>query len=220
VLVLVIDTSSAAVTAGIVEVSERGVVPCAEQTTLNARGHGEYLAPGICGCLADLGAVPADLGAVVVGTGPGPYTGLRVGLVTARVFSDAIGAPVYGVCSLDAIGDAGADEPALLVATDARRKEVYWARYEFGRPVTEPAVARAADISLDGLTAVAGAGGDLYPDAWPQLRRRPDRYPDPVALARCAADRVRAAAPSDPITPLYLRRPDAVVPGAPKAVTQ
>lgn len=219
-LVLAIDTSSAAVTAGIVDVSAGRVAPCAEQTVLNARGHGEYLAPGIAGCLADIGAAPAELRAVVVGTGPGPYTGLRVGLVTAAVLADALRIPAYGVCSLDAIGAACADEASVLVATDARRKEIYWARYELGVRVSGPAVSRPADVRLDGLTAVAGAAAEPYGDAWPNLRRRLDRYPDPVALVRCAADRIEAGAPSEPTTPLYLRRPDAIVPGAPKAVTQ
>ncbi|HEX3335973.1 MAG TPA: tRNA (adenosine(37)-N6)-threonylcarbamoyltransferase complex dimerization subunit type 1 TsaB [Jatrophihabitans sp.] len=219
-LVLAIDTSSAAVTAGIVDVSAGSVAPGAEQTVLNAHGHGEYLAPGIAGCLADIGAAPDELSAVVVGTGPGPYTGLRVGLVTAAVLADTLRIPAYGVCSLDAIGNAGADEASLLVATDARRKEVYWARYELGVRVAGPAVSRPADVSLGGFTAVAGAAAELYRDVWPNLRRRLDRYPDPVALVRCALDRIEAGAPSEPTAPLYLRRPDAVVPGAPKAVTQ
>jgi tRNA threonylcarbamoyl adenosine modification protein YeaZ len=220
VLVLTIDTSSAAVIAGIVDVSSLGVAPRAEQTVLDARGHSEYLAPGIAGCLDDIGASAADLGAIVVGTGPGPYTGLRVGLVTAAAFADAVGVPVYGVDSLDAIGESCRDEPSLLVATDARRKEVYWARYEHGRRVAGPAVSRPADVPLDGLTAVAGAAAELHRDAWPDLVRRLDHYPEPTALARCALERIEAGAPSDPITPLYLRRPDAVVPGAPKPVTQ
>jgi tRNA threonylcarbamoyl adenosine modification protein YeaZ len=219
VLVLAIDTSSPAVTAGVVTVGG-DVAPAAERTALAPRGHGELLAPSIAGCLDDLGVAPADLAAVVVGTGPGPYTGLRVGMVTAATFADALGIPVYGVGSLDALGASCADEQSLLVATDARRREVYWARYEHGRRVTEPAVARPGDVPLDGVTAVAGAGGELYADAWPQLARRLERYPDPLALVRLARDRIVAGAPTETLNPLYLRRPDAVVPGAPKTVTQ
>lgn len=218
VLVLALDTSSAAVTAGLVRVEGDLAGPVAEQSTLNPRGHGEYLAPLIAGCLSDASAAPADLDAVVVGTGPGPFTGLRVGLVTAAVLSATLRVPAYGVCSLDAIGDSARDESELLVVTDARRKEVYWARYAFGARTDGPGVAKPADVPLDGVTALAGAGLELY--EWPDVARRLDRYPAPYNLVRCALDRLRAGAPSDPLTPLYLRRPDAVAPGAPKPVSQ
>ena len=215
-LVLAIDTSSAAVTAAVVELSGDAAVR-AERVTLNARGHGEYLAPTIAECLAESGVAPRDLRAIVAGTGPGPFTGLRVGLVTAAVMADVLGIPTYGVCSLDAIAGACAGELALLVATDARRKEVYWARYVDGVRVEGPAVSRPADVSIDGLTAVAGQGGELYDFGVPLLA---ERYPSALALARGAGDRIHAGAPSEPLTPLYLRRPDAVSPGAPKAVTR
>src|SRR5699024_4889318 len=95
----------------------------------------EVLTPQIMGCLADASASPEDLDAVVVGRGPGPFTGLRVGMVTAASFGHALGIPVHGVCSLDAIaaeagGQAGpVPQGEFLVVTDARRREVYWARY-------------------------------------------------------------------------------------------
>lgn len=217
--VLAIDTSSPAVTTGVVSVG-RDVALVAARAALAARGHGELLSPSIADCLREAGITPAEIAAVVVGTGPGPFTGLRVGLVTAAAIADATGRPAYGICSLDAIAASCTDEPALLVATDARRREVYWARYAHGRRSTEPAVARPGDVPLDGVTAVAGAGVELYPDDWRGLRRRPELYPDPAALARCALERIASGAPSDPLVPLYLRRPDAVVPGAPKTVTQ
>lgn len=217
--VLAIDTSSPAVTAGVVSVAG-DVVLAAERATLAARGHNELLAPSIADCLREAGLAADDVAAVVAGVGPGPFTGLRVGLVTAAAFADATGIPTYGVCSLDAIAVACADEPALLVAADARRREVYWARYTHGRREGEPAVGAASAVSLDAVTAVAGAAGELYSDVWPQLHRRTERYPDPVALVRCALARLEAGAESEPLTPLYLRRPDAVVPGTPKAVSQ
>jgi tRNA threonylcarbamoyl adenosine modification protein YeaZ len=219
VFVLAIDTSSPAVLAGVVAVADE-IAPAAVRAPLAARGHGELLAPSIAACLHDAGIAARELAAVVVGAGPGPYTGLRVGLVTAAALADALDLPVYTAGSLDAIATAGADEPALLVATDARRREIYWARYEHGRRVTDPSVGVPAGVPLDGLTAVAGAGGELYADSWPELPRRPERYPDPVALVSLARDRIEARAPSDPLTPLYLRRPDAVVPGTPKPVSQ
>lgn len=216
---LAIDTSSPAVTAGVVTVAGE-VALATERATLATRGHGELLAPSIEETLRDAGVAAGEIGAVVVGTGPGPFTGLRVGLVTAAVFAELLGIPAYGVCSLDAIGNSCADEPCLLVATDARRREVYWARYQLGVRVGEPAVDRPASVELAGLTAVAGAGGELYAEVWPDLPRRPERYPDPLALVRLALHRITSGAPSDPLTPLYLRRPDAVAPRAPKPVSQ
>lgn len=217
--VLAIDTSSPAVTAAVVRVAD-AVIVVAERVTLAARGHSEFLAPSIVECLSETGIAPAAVSAVVAGVGPGPFTGLRVGLVTAAAWADALDLPTYGVCSLDAIGRAAADEPALLVATDARRREVYWARYSHGRRVSEPAVARPADLDLDGFTAVAGAGGELYGQQWPELAQRPERYPDAAVLVELARGRIETGAPSEALQPLYLRRPDAVVPGAPKTVSQ
>ncbi|HEY7009159.1 MAG TPA: tRNA (adenosine(37)-N6)-threonylcarbamoyltransferase complex dimerization subunit type 1 TsaB [Jatrophihabitantaceae bacterium] len=215
-LVLVLDTSSAAVAAALVDVSADGVSGIAEHVTVDARGHAEYLAPMIDACLRDASATPGDLHAVVAGTGPGPFTGLRVGLVTAAVLSETLDIPAYGVCSLDGIAD-GTD--GLLVATDARRNEVYWASYRDGARVDGPQVSRPAEVPLDGLSAMAGAGARLYQDVLrlPLLDRD---HPVPIALAEHAQDRIVKRAPSEPLTPLYLRRPDAVAPGAPKAVSQ
>src|SRR4051812_37296571 len=99
----------------------------AESIVVDARAHGEQLAPGIAAVLAEAGVRPRDLAAIVAGLGPGPFTGLRVGLVTAGVLGDTLGIPSYGVCSLDGLGAGTTGE--VLVATDARRKEVYWAAY-------------------------------------------------------------------------------------------
>lgn len=218
-LVLALDTSTPAVTAGVVDLTDGAPRLCGMQAPHAARGHGELLAPAIRAALDASGVRVADLRAVVAGLGPGPFTGLRVGLVTAGVLADVRGLPVYGVCSLDGIGAALPDQPALLVATDARRREIYWARYQHGRRVDGPGVGRALDLALDGVTAVAGPGAELYAETWAELLRYP-AYPDPSALVGVALDRITAGAPSDPLTPLYLRRPDATVPGAPKRVSQ
>jgi tRNA threonylcarbamoyl adenosine modification protein YeaZ len=229
-LVLAIDTSSAAVTAAVAEVSADEVVLRAERVIVNARGHGEFLAPGIAACLAEARATPRELGAIVAGTGPGPFTGLRVGLVTAAVMGDTLAIPTYGVCSLDAIAgfydlaDGGrgtasdGPERPFLVATDARRKEVYWARYLNGVRVEGPEVSRPADVSA-GSRAAAGAGARLYAEVLgvPVFDRD---YPSAAALVRCAVDRIRAGAPSEVLTPLYLRRPDAVASATSKPVSQ
>jgi tRNA threonylcarbamoyl adenosine modification protein YeaZ len=216
VLVLLIDTSSAAVTAAVAEVDVQ-VRVLAEQVTVDARAHGELLAPSIEDCLTAAAISIADIGAVAVGLGPGPFTGLRVGLVTAAVIAEARGIPAYGVCSLDAIAGAVLQR-SLLVAADARRREVYWARYVDGARVEGPAVARPVDLSVQS-EVMTGAGARLYRDVLGLPLLDVD-YPVPLALAQCAADRIRDNAASEPLTPLYLRRPDAVAPGPSKPVTQ
>jgi tRNA threonylcarbamoyl adenosine modification protein YeaZ len=218
VLLLAFDTATPAVTAALHD-GERVLV---ESTVVDARRHGELLVPAVDRVLAAAGRALADVTGVVVGTGPGPYTGLRVGLVTAASFGDALGVPVHGVCTLDglawAAGEAGLDGP-FAVATDARRKEVYWARYDGPlHRAGEPAVDRPADIAaaVAGLPAV-GAGAALYPEVFT------DHRPDPAhqsagALAALAAHRLAAGEEFGPARPLYLRRPDAQVPAGYKAV--
>ena len=218
-LVVVIDTSTPAVTAALVRVE--GPVVVAERRTVDARAHGELLAPAVDAVLNQAGARPGDLTAVVAGLGPGPFTGLRVGLVTAAALSQALSIPAYGVCSLDGIGSSTAG--STLVATDARRKEVYWAVYRDGSRVTDPAVNRPADLAeavgAEAVDAAVGDGALRYAEVlpWPVLAG--PRYPVPAVLARLAAPRISSSAPGEVLLPLYLRRPDAVEPGAPKQVT-
>jgi len=184
-LVLAIDTATPAVTAGVVKLE--GVEVLAERVTVDARAHAERLTPNVLGALADAGLTVTDLNAVVVGCGPGPFTGLRVGMATAAAYGHALGIPVHGVCSLDAIGiDTTGD---ALVVTDARRREVYWARYRDGFRIDGPAVSAPADVP--------GAA-----DAF----ARPPVYPSASGLVRAVAD--WAVEPA-PLIPLYLRRPDA-----------
>ncbi|HEY2042222.1 MAG TPA: tRNA (adenosine(37)-N6)-threonylcarbamoyltransferase complex dimerization subunit type 1 TsaB [Jatrophihabitans sp.] len=219
-LVLVIDTSSAAVTAGIVEISatERAedIGVRAEQTTIDGKSHGELLTPSIKQALQASKLAMSDLTAVIAGVGPGPFTGLRVGLITAAAISDALQIPSYGVCSLDAIASTALTNDRLLVATDARRREVYWAVYYNGVREGEPNVGKAAELTVD-AAAMAGAGARQYQDVL-GLPLLDNDYPTVVGLARCAADRVRNHAPAELLVPLYLRRPDAVEPAARKSV--
>jgi tRNA threonylcarbamoyl adenosine modification protein YeaZ len=213
-IVVVVDTSTPAVTVAVAEVSGTGVAVLAQRTSVDARAHAELLAPALAGVLVDAGVTASGLHAVVAGLGPGPFTGLRVGLVTAAVLGQALGIPTYGVCSLDGIG--AATTGATLVATDARRKEVYWAGYRDGVRVDGPAVNRPADVSVAGYERAAGEGAATYGLGLPLLEQ--PRYPVPLALVLRAADRIRTGAPGEALTPLYLRRPDAVEPGTPKAV--
>jgi tRNA threonylcarbamoyl adenosine modification protein YeaZ len=216
VLVLAVDTSSAAVTAAAVSV-DSDVQVRAQRVTVDPRAHGELIAPSIATCLDEADAAVADLDAVVAGVGPGPFTGLRVGLVTAAALSDALNVPAYGVCSLDAIAGAVVAS-SLLVAADARRREVYWARYRDGARVAGPGVARPADVPVAD-DAMAGAGARLYAGVLGLPLLDVD-YPDPGALVRLAADRIRERAPGEALTPLYLRRPDAVAMSAPGGTGQ
>lgn len=217
---LAIDTSSSAVTAAVHD----GERLLAEVTEPGAQAHGELLAPVIERALADAGAAPRDLTHVVVGTGPGPFTGLRVGLVTARVMAEALGVPAYGVCSLDAIAAQAVGEgrvaTSFAVATDARRKEVYLATYDVGGlRITGPDVVRPADV--DRMLAsgpVVGEGAWLYPDVFDDARE--PGYVSAAWLASYAVARLDAGEDLGGTTPLYLRRPDAVENAGRKRVTQ
>ncbi len=221
-LVVGFDTATEAVSVALHD-GERVV---SEAFALDARRHSELLTPMIAKVMADVGAARGDLTAVAVGVGPGPYTGLRVGVVTARVLGAVLGLPVYGVCSLDVIASAASAASAVsagtefLVATDARRREVYWARYDAsGRRLEGPAVGRADSIPGAVLLPVAGAGGPLYPAAFGPVIA--PMYPDARTLCEIVAVRPPGAArpPLLPTEPLYLRRPDAREPGPPKRVT-
>jgi tRNA threonylcarbamoyl adenosine modification protein YeaZ len=224
VLVVVVDTSTPAVTAALARVDETGTEVLAQRVTVDARAHGELLAPQLQAVLASAGVSVRELGAIVAGVGPGPFTGLRVGLVTAAVIGQTRAIPTYGVCSLDAIGARTAQTRGrVLVATDARRKEIYWAVYEDGKPVTPPAVGRPQDVAEELVdehkaVAAAGEGAERYAEQLGLPVLAGLDFPQPAALAALAADRILARAPGETLRPLYLRRPDAVEPGAPKQV--
>ncbi|MCW2603294.1 MAG: Peptidase glycoprotease [Pseudonocardiales bacterium] len=233
-LVLVIDASSAAVTVGVVDVpADAPADPMAalprltvraQRTVIDARAHAELLSTFARESVDEAGATMRDLGAVVAGIGPGPYTGLRVGIVTAAAFADALGIAVYGVCSLDGIGLAARDRPAVLVASDARRKEVYWARYVDGRRDGDPQVHRPADLAaLLGAgevqaDAMTGAGARMYADALGLPMLDVD-YPGVAALAAAAVPSLVSGAPTEILAPMYLRQPDAEVPSGPAKST-
>jgi len=215
VLLLAFDTATPAVTVALHD----GTRVLAEESAVDARRHGELLAASIQQVLAAAGVVPGDLTGVAVGVGPGPYTGLRAGLVTARVLGSALGVPVHGACTLDVIARAAASGAAgrdFVVATDARRKEIYWARYTAaGQRVSGPEVSAPGEAGA--CCQVAGEGALLYP-AELGTPIEP-RYPSAAWLAEMTAQRIMQGAPAGPAEPLYLRRPDARIPGPPKRVT-
>jgi tRNA threonylcarbamoyladenosine biosynthesis protein TsaB len=233
VLLLGLDTSGAAVSVALHD----GTAVVARRSTLDARRHAELLAPSIEAVLVDAGAVRTDVTAVAVGVGPGPFTGLRAGLVTARVLGLALQVPVHALCSHDALAlqvvadDATGVRPGerFAVATDARRRELYWAVHLAGTPtapapperVHGPHVTPPAD--LPGDVRVFGRGATLYPDV-DGVQWQPDGPLDVDAgavaelVALGTAARPVAGVQLLPPEPLYLRRPDAVPPGRRKPV--
>ena len=212
-MLLAFDTATPAVTVAVHD-GERVV---ASRVGVDAMRHGELLAPEITAVLDEAGLMRQDVTALAVGVGPGPFTGLRVGLVTARTLSAVLEIPVYGVCTLDVLAaeavDTGAVHEPFVVATDARRKEVYWAAYDAeGRRLDGPHVAKPADVATD--RPAVGAGARLYPEAFP--RPVGPQYPSAGVLAAVVAEeRVELLDPE----PLYLRRPDAAAPHKPKPVS-
>jgi tRNA threonylcarbamoyl adenosine modification protein YeaZ len=212
-LLLAFDTATPAVTVALHDGSD--VV--AEAAGEGTMAHGELLAPAIHAAMADADAAMSDLTDVAVGVGPGPFTGLRVGVVTALTFGSTLGLRTHGVCTLDILAaeltQGSAIEEEFLVATDARRKEVYWAHY---RPAEHsarhgaerldgPHVSYPADLAeLHAGMPVVGRGAKLYPDALTVLEGPLD--PSAAALARAVVD---SSVHELPLQPLYLRRPDA-----------
>jgi tRNA threonylcarbamoyl adenosine modification protein YeaZ len=252
VLVLAFDTSSPAVTAAVVEWDETpptpppGVRPgdsfgtwdtgpsvLASRTEVATNRHGELLAPMINAVLDEASASPERLSAIGVGLGPGPFTGLRVGIVTAKAMGDALGIPVYGGCSLDVIArdlsglawdDDNDEECDYVVMSDARRKQVYWATYTFtNMRIDGPEISAPRDLArrLAGeIRYVGGAGALLYRDVFADftvIESHP--YPSATTLAERALHRWLLREPAGELEPMYLRRPDAQQPGAPKKVT-
>ncbi|GAA2633973.1 tRNA (adenosine(37)-N6)-threonylcarbamoyltransferase complex dimerization subunit type 1 TsaB [Actinomadura fulvescens] len=223
-LVLAFDTATAAVTVALYEWSPgEGIVGRAATEAVDPRRHTELLTPSIAAVLAEAGAAPEDLSALAVGVGPGPYTGLRVGLVTARAMGEALRVPVHGVCTLDVIAWASGRTAPFAVATDARRKEVYWARYDSADfRTTEPAVGRPTEVRAAGDLPVIGEGAALYPDVLGTPGQDPaPLLPTATALAELVVTRLSGGAGPKLLAPepLYLRRPDAKEPGPRKKVT-
>ena len=222
-MLLALDTATPAVT---VAVADRDRV-LAERTTVAGRRHGELLAPAVEAVLRDAGVGRADLDRVAVGVGPGPFTGLRVGLVTARTLGAVLGRPVVGVCTLDVLALMAAEEGVtgpFRVVSDALRREVHWAAYGVdgddgdvsdgtGAPhrVDGPHVDRPADVAWDG--PAVGAGAAAYRDHFPGARG--PQLPAAAAMCRWVARGLPLLEPE----PLYLRRPDAVEPAARKPVS-
>jgi tRNA threonylcarbamoyladenosine biosynthesis protein TsaB len=216
-LILAIDTSAVASAALVSDAVPESVLACF--STEDTRSHAEVLAPGIEEMLADAGVAGKDIDALVVGVGPGPFTGLRSGIATARTLAFVWGKPLYGLVSLDAVAlevaESAAAVPEFLVVTDARRKEVYWARYSLaGGQLPElldgPHVGFAADLPD---LPVYGAGAGMYADVVKAVDGFSSRQPEALSLGQFALARLAAGDTLLDSTPLYLRESDAQVPG-------
>lgn len=212
-MLLAFDTATPAVTVALLD----GARVMAERTTVDAMRHGELLAPAIAAVLAEAQVDRRELTAVAVGVGPGPFTGLRVGLVTARTLGAVLGIPVHGVCTPDVLAAeavaSGAVDGSFHVATDARRKEVYWATYDAqGGRRAGPEVVKPAAVSTD--RPVVGRGAVLYPDAFPHGRG--PEHPSATVLGRVVVERRVELREPDP---MYLRRPHIAAPHQPKRVS-
>lgn len=206
-LVLGLDTSTAVV----VGLARSGTV-LTTAVLHDTMAHVEQLIPLVREICREAQVTPAQIDRIVVGLGPGPFTGLRVGVVTAQVLAMALDRPWQGVCSLDVLAaeHARADPVgSFLVATDARRHEVYWARYDrHGRRLSGPSVNRPADVPRE---PTVGPGVELYPALLAGV-------PGPRALDPATLAVAGPLLPAAGRLPLYLRRPDVTQAHRPKSV--
>ncbi|MDO8899729.1 MAG: tRNA (adenosine(37)-N6)-threonylcarbamoyltransferase complex dimerization subunit type 1 TsaB [Phenylobacterium sp.] len=179
------------------------------------RGHQEAIAPLVKALMDEAGLVFPDLDRIGVTIGPGSFTGLRVGLAFAKGLGAALGRPVVGVGTLAALAEPLGD--ALVFALiDARRGQVYLQAFAAGRALMAPdaldvatAAARVAELSGGRDSVLVGSGGPLLADLMPGARLVAAPACDPAAVARLAAAQASPPAPR----PLYLRAPDARLPG-------
>ena len=203
----------------------------------DTRSHAEVMAPFARAALQEAGVRGEELDAILTGTGPGPFTGLRAGIVTARALGFAWSVPVYGMMSLTALaerayqervfaqgGGVGEAEGAeLLVASDARRREVYSARYRVNAEgyslVDGPNVRPASEILPgEGPSYAYGYGAGLYAETlrelgWDLVDAGEGIHPHAEYLLAAAARRGLDALSPD-TSALYLRDSDAKVPAA------
>lgn len=193
-----------------------GVIATAWST--RGRRHAESLAPQISFVMDQAGLAIADIDLIAIDVGPGLYTGLRVGITTARAMAHLLDVAMVPVTSLEAIAHANRDGGDMVVAVDARRGEVFHATFtvdENGRMVGgDPAVGSAADVVGPTGGRVVGDGGLAHRDAFESAGFVVDvdatHLPLPDAILALAVDRIDHAVPAHDVHPCYLRRPDAV----------
>lgn len=209
-IVLAMDSATPRLVAGVVELDPAGEVrTLSEVTDHGSRRHAEVLTPAIHDALRAAGTAPE---AIVVGLGPGPFTGLRVGIVTAAAFGDALGVPVWGVGTHQAIADGRGD---AVVISDARRREVYYSTYDESATQVSLGVAPLADVATGSARVVLHPGVTAYADQLAALGVPVHEvFPSAASLARAADRQGLVGGPSSALTPIYLRTPDAAAPPA------
>ena len=180
----------------------------ASDRVADRRGHAEKLMPAIIAMCERAGIAVSDITEVAVGVGPGPFTGLRVGIVTAHTIAAMAGTELHGVCSLDVMArqwvDSGSSPQSdFVIASDARRRELYWARYDAsGSRIGDP---RVSTPDVIGSLPLAGPGREVYPELFADVG-------GPTTLDAGLIAGSWAGLPDVGIEPLYLRKPDASVP--------
>lgn len=199
-LVLAVDTS-ADVRVGVARDGE----VLARRHVADTRAHLESLVPLIREAFTEAGVGVPDLDLITVGLGPGPFTGLRVGIAAAQMLATVRNLPLHGVCSLDVVAAAAGREDDYVVASDARRKELYWAHYRGTERLDGPHVSGPEDLPV---LPVIGPGVQAYAD---RLGDRP-RHDGPTEIDAGLMAALGTALPSAGTQPLYLRRPDAAEP--------
>ena len=219
---LAIDTSANASAALLDATNVHDVRVMDSFTSTSSNDHSEVLAPAVERLLKSAGIGGDSLSGIVVGVGPGPFTGLRVGLATARTLGFVWKIPVHGVMSLDAIAldaVAGNPETEFVVAIDARRKELYWARYTCtGELLEGPHVTVAEELPP---LPVYGAGAGLYAERLQAIGASvvegfEESHPNAVAIGTRAARQLAEGEQTLTTEPLYLRESDAKVPAVMK----
>ncbi|MAK83365.1 tRNA (adenosine(37)-N6)-threonylcarbamoyltransferase complex dimerization subunit type 1 TsaB [Phenylobacterium sp.] len=179
------------------------------------RGHQEAIAPLAQTVMAQAGLAFSELERIGVTIGPGSFTGLRVGLAFAKGLGAALSIPVVGIGTLAALAEPLGEE-LTFAAIDARRGQIYLQAFAAGRALMAPdaldlatAAARVAELSGGRQAVLVGSGAPLLADLMPGARQIDVPACDPAAVARLAAAQINPPSPR----PLYLRAPDARLPG-------
>ena len=212
---LAIDTSTNRIAVALLQFGKPAVVAVKD----DALRHAEYCSELIQKVMKESGLMMQELGGVVCGIGPGPFTGLRVGIVSAQSISYALNIPIFGVCSHDAVAFEYAQQNPnkdVTVITDARRKEVYWTKYQGIKRTSTPKVSKLEDVPNTGVQLLNKA---LDPVSLANVAiEAMNRTEKGIEIKSFATDSAKGdgsmvALPSQvllPPIPLYLRKPDAL----------
>ena len=224
-LVLALD-SSATASVALARLENNTVTILATRESVDTRSHAEVMSVYVREVLAEAGVERSEVEAVLTGTGPGPFTGLRAGIVTARTLAFAWDVPLYGLMSLYALAerafeDASArDVQKYLVATDARRREIYSAQYEISGDTYSLVEGPTVGFAKDSPQIPAyGFGVSIYSEELDGVAGFETLQPSAEWLLKAAA-RIGIENISTDTQALYLRESDAKVPAARKKATK